>query len=396
MIQPPVDGFAVSPDEFFSIEGNITTFEPAPKEPDQRFGNLLVRTSGDALLAAERTPLVKGLIAEAEFSVWIGKPGSAKTFVSLHIAYAIAQGRSIIGRRVTRARVLYVSLEGEGAFEKRIKAMAAEYKEAEGFFYIAQSMDLFADNEALDNLIEAAIELGISHIVIDTLNRALGGGSENDPGDMGRFIGRMDRLRRDTGAQVAIVHHVGKESGRGPRGHSALEGAADLIVEITNADGMEKRAEITKCKDDASGWAFGFKLRVVELGLDADGDSITTCVVDEIENSARGRKNPKKATAKEQAWLDCIKDLMTTTKNAPVVIEANMPPVVCLTRDEIYRHAVHHGLLEMPDENPDKHADTTRGGRKPANHRQDMSDYLIKLAGKGFILMRNHCVWLPK
>ena len=38
-------------------------------------------------------------------------------------------------------------------------------------------------------------------------------------------------------------------------------------------------------KDGPKGWGFDFRLKVVKLGIDADGDAVTTCVIEELDES---------------------------------------------------------------------------------------------------------------
>jgi RecA-family ATPase len=77
----------------------------------------------------------------------------------------------------------------------------------------------------LDDAIAAVEGCGARLIVLDTLSRLMAGGDENSPGDMGAFIVNVTRLRHETKAHVAIVHHGTKASnGTTPRGHSSLTG----------------------------------------------------------------------------------------------------------------------------------------------------------------------------
>ena len=48
-------------------------------------------------------------------------------------------------------------------------------------------------------------------IVLDTLARTFGDGDEKAARDMGGFVASVDRLRAETGAHVAVVHHGTKE-----------------------------------------------------------------------------------------------------------------------------------------------------------------------------------------
>ena len=58
-------------------------------------------------------------------------------------------------------------------------------------------------------------------------------GDENNPRDMAAFIRCVGFVQERTGAHVLVVHHTGKDEGRGPRCHSSLRGAADAAIEIT-------------------------------------------------------------------------------------------------------------------------------------------------------------------
>lgn len=48
-------------------------------------------------------------------------------------------------------------------------------------------------------------------VVVDTLNRNMQG-SENEPGDMSRFIAGCDDISLHTGACVLVTHHTGHEA----------------------------------------------------------------------------------------------------------------------------------------------------------------------------------------
>jgi RecA-family ATPase len=52
----------------------------------------------------------------------------------------------------------------------------------------------------------------------------MAGGNENAPDDMGALVRNIDRLRAETGAAVLLVHHTGKDTSRGARGHSLARG----------------------------------------------------------------------------------------------------------------------------------------------------------------------------
>ena len=87
--------------------------------PPLMFGKLRVHSMEDLGDAAPRGYLVKGLMSPGEMSVWWGPPKCGKSFLLLYVAYAIAQGRSVFGRRVRACPVLYVAAEGEAGLAGR-------------------------------------------------------------------------------------------------------------------------------------------------------------------------------------------------------------------------------------------------------------------------------------
>jgi KaiC/GvpD/RAD55 family RecA-like ATPase len=245
-----------------------------------------VYSVGDMLALPVRDYIVKGLFSPGEISVIVGPPKCGKSFFAMHLGYAVAQTRKVFSRRVKPVTVLYAAAEGEGGIGKRITALARKYGEALRFHVVAQPIDLLRSDVSqghLRALIKIARMVDAGLIVIDTLNRAMAGGDENAPTDMGRFIANVSDLRHETGAHIAVVHHGNEASGgTKPRGHSSLKGAADAIIEVTKDDDGTRRAVIAAAKDDPDGTVMGFKLNVVELGEDEDGDPITTLLVEEL------------------------------------------------------------------------------------------------------------------
>jgi RecA-family ATPase len=67
-------------------------------------------------------------------------------------------------------------------------------------------------------------------IWLDTLARTFGAGDENSQKDMNAFITGVDRLRDTFRCVVGVVHHTGKEDGKGLRGSSALYAAMDTVI----------------------------------------------------------------------------------------------------------------------------------------------------------------------
>ena len=99
------------------------------------------------------------------------------------------------------------------------------------------------------------------------------------------FVANCDRIRAETQSHVLVVHHSGKDTARGARGHSALRAATDTEIELVKI-GSSITATVTKQRDQPGGDAFTFRLEPVEIGMDEDKEIVTSCVVVPVDHAA--------------------------------------------------------------------------------------------------------------
>ena len=112
-------------------------------------------------------------------------------------------------------------------------------------------------------------------VVIDTLSRALAGGDENSSADMGAFVKRCDEIRAATGAALHVIHHAGKNTAKGARGHSLLRAAVDTEIEI------EAGAILSRKQRDMEGAPeLRFSYKPIDIGENLDGVMQTSVVLD--------------------------------------------------------------------------------------------------------------------
>lgn len=90
----------------------------------------------------------------------------------------------------------------------------------------------FKLTEAQDVQDLAAVVPAGAVVFVDTLNRAAPTADENSSRDMGEILEAAKRLQSMTRRPVVLVHHTGKDSTRGLRGHSALFAAMDAAMEV--------------------------------------------------------------------------------------------------------------------------------------------------------------------
>lgn len=350
--------------------------EYKPERPGRVVPLLQVKTVADALATPSREYLVKGLLYAGDLSVTHGEPGCGKSNLWLHIGYRLSQGQAIFGRRVRPCPVLYLALEGAGSIAKRIQGVSQTWGMAEQFFYIAQPLNLFDDSAAMAGLIDAMHSHEIKALIVDTHARAIHGGDENASADTGRMIGNYDQIRHQTGAHVAVVHHGTKSGDKGPRGHSSLMGAIDLNMEVTNADGVRTVA-IRKARDDDDSIRLSFALRPVEIGVDQDGDVLTTVVVEEDASLATGRR-PTAMSPTEKIGMDALLDAL---------IEQGEPsPKTTGFPDSINRVVEFEAWRE--------HLYRRSPGVTPDTKRQHLKRAVTGLQAKGLIGFREPYVWV--
>lgn len=249
--------------------------------------------------------IVKGVLPRAELAVVFGESGSGKSFWILDLAAAVALGEyewrdcKVKGP----ASVVYIAAEGAGGFRNRLAACA----KARGIELAHLPIKVIAD---APNLMEKADAIDISKsivaaggadiVIVDTFAQTMPGANENSGEDMGRALAHCKGIHRATKALVVLIHHSGKDSSKGARGWSGLRAAADVEIEIVR-EGDTRCAIVTKLKDGEDGKEYGFALDVVDIGSDADGDPIKSCVVGQKVN---GRPQREKKARKEDGPTD--------------------------------------------------------------------------------------------
>ena len=160
-----------------------------------------------------------------------GDPKSGKSFVTIDMACAVANGRDWHEKRTKKGVVLYIAGEGNAALARRLLAWEklnnANHK-ASNIYYSDRGVQMLdaldaqmMRDEALS--IQDMYEEEVSMVVIDTLARNFGPGNENSTEDMNKFVSSVDRhIREQFNCAVLLVHHSGYGSNVRGRGLSLI------------------------------------------------------------------------------------------------------------------------------------------------------------------------------
>lgn len=270
------------------FEGLIDTSAPAPPAAE---ASLLTHV-GDAEIVEtwHRDYLVKGWLDRGGDAQLFGSYGSGKTFNALHLSAHIAAGKSWFDHQVRQGGVLYLLYEGHSGLRFRLAALKKQYPDWDWknlpFAVVpmnAPLVDLKTANQnelpGRQRLQEAIKQFHTRYgtapslIVCDTYSRAIAG-SASDEELAGKFANMVGALRSRYGCAFLRIHHPGH--GDKTRGRGAYAVAAGVDVDIRVDGGIIE----TLKERDAPTTRIPFKLTQVELGVDQDGDPVTSMIVE--------------------------------------------------------------------------------------------------------------------
>jgi len=261
-----------------------------------------------------RPYLVKGLIPrEGLITVW-GPPKCGKTFFVYDLVMHVAMGCDYCGRRVEQATVVYIACEGERGLKARSAAFRKNWLTEDAdppFFLLITRLDLAKEVDTLVLDIAAQIPSGpVGAIVLDTLNRSIGG-SENKDEDMSAYVIAATAIADRFRCSVIIIHHCGTNESR-PRGHTSLTGAVDAQIAVKRDAKGQIFALVEYMKDGPEDEQVVCRLDVVEVGLDEDGEPITSCVIVPVD----GEESKTKPVGKTATLPATAKIALAQLKNA--------------------------------------------------------------------------------
>ena len=88
---------------------------------------------------------------------------------------------------------------------------------------------------------------------------------------------------------MIIIHHCGVDGSR-PRGHTSLTGAADAQHAVARDPADNIMITVEWMKDGPEGDVIVSRLEQVQVGIDEDGEAVTSCVVVEADGKSKTKK----------------------------------------------------------------------------------------------------------
>ena len=285
------------------VGGSTDTVNPITGA--QELSPLTFLNPTDCASLPARPYIVKGLLAAGDIAAVVGAPGAGKSLLAPRLAYAVAQGKPVFGKRVQQGDVFYVAAEDGHGMRARLSALRSDFGDADQLYLVSGVSDLLSKKGELCALQKAAKERRPKLIVIDTLAVAFPGLEENSAEGMGLVV-KAARSLAQWGAAVVLIHHDTKAGDGLPRGHSLLNGALDVSIHLKREGGIVT-GKPSKNRNGTTEDLLAFSIETRVIGEDEDGDAITTAICE--ETTVPMRPSGPKLTASASAALSVLREL---------------------------------------------------------------------------------------
>lgn len=196
--------------------------------------------------------VIEGIIPAGSNGIISGEPKASKTWIADELSLSVASATPFLGKESFRVpRPLKTALiareDYPGLTAWRLGALYRSRKWPNPEFFVenllvntrAQSDSLNVDNsEEIEEIISTLKRHKIQFAIFDVLN-ILHSSDENDNTEMRQVMNKFSYIQTKTGAQIALVHHLGKQDGkwtRRLRGASSIHGWVEWLIGVTEVD----------------------------------------------------------------------------------------------------------------------------------------------------------------
>jgi hypothetical protein len=167
-------------------------------------------------------------------------------------------------------------------------------------------------------------------VILDTMGLAACYENEDKAAQIQKVITSLGKLSDETGALAINVDHMGKVQEAGLRGTSAKRDCVETILACLidrNRDNkpINHRMQLFKIRDGEEGRVIPYKLKPIDMGVDEDGDSISTCIV---------QWEPQRPLPRKRA----PRRLKTNVVLQKAISEVGLPADMEVLRTAFYKH----------------------------------------------------------
>lgn len=160
--------------------------------------------------------LVRGVVPDNWPTFFYGAGGSAKSYLAVLLAFAVATGKQFLGTPATGRKVLYLDWEmDEETFRARVNRVARGMKVsiASGVPNLTYRKLIKPLKEHLDDIIEQVETEGLGLVIIDSFGFSMTGMDTSKQPDVTAQMARIAQIP----CAVVIIDHIGKH-GKGEEG----------------------------------------------------------------------------------------------------------------------------------------------------------------------------------
>ena len=233
-------------DKMTATASDFDIIDPAMDVDEPIDTGLPAVTDADALMGTFPTKpdcLIEGVIGVGDKLILSASSKAGKTWLMLHLAYAVQNGDEWLGHQCKQADVLYVNFElTEPWLAERFRLISRDKHfqdppsvlNLRGFnvgwvelsFHIKQHID------------QSNKQYGL--IILDPIYKMLGDCDENSNGDVAMLLNALERMGHETQTATAFSHHHSKGNKSGVDAIERMSGAGvwgrepDAIIDLTS------------------------------------------------------------------------------------------------------------------------------------------------------------------
>jgi len=226
---------------------------PPPPTPPLVNSRYIIRDMG-YIMQKKPKPVfvVDKFILENTINLFFGKPGAGKTYGVFYMAACIATGKDWLGRKTSQRSVLVIDEDGgDWRCSYRLKEILLGLNKTTNapIQYVSMAGFKLTNPKDVTEIEKLIDDTGARLVIFDCLAMFYTG-KENDADTMLVVFNALRRIADKKGVTVIMIHHTDKK-GEDYRGSSAIGGACDLTVKISQ-DTSDKKLltyETTKTRD---------------------------------------------------------------------------------------------------------------------------------------------------